>query len=66
MALSTCSSETSSPNSMLLCASPEGIIGKQLATLCTRQSNSTGLSTSIISLIASSSSLGFSARMPTP
>ena len=50
---------------MSLCARPDGIIGKQLASAATRQSNSTGFLTAIISAMASSSSCGFSARKPT-
>ena len=54
-----------SPSSISLWALPDGIIGKQFSFWSTTQSKITGLSTSIISLIASSSSAGFSQRMPT-
>ena len=65
IAASISASGTSSPSSISLCALPDGIIGKQLARLATRQSKITGRSTLIISLMAASSSAGFSARMPT-
>ena len=54
-----------SPRIISLCARPDGIIGKQFSFGSTTQSNSTGLSTSIISLMAWSRSPGFSQRMPT-
>src|SRR5699024_10633106 len=41
-----------SPRIISLCARPYGIIGKQFSFGSTTQSNSTGLSTSIISLMA--------------
>ena len=63
-AFSTSSSETSSPSSISLCALPDGIIGKQLASAATRQSKMTGPLVSIIARIASSSSAGSSQRMP--
>src|SRR5262245_2970338 len=53
-----------SPSNISLCARPEGIIGKQFSLGSTTQSNSTGLSTVIISLMARSRSPGFSQRMP--
>src|SRR5215467_1155997 len=53
-----------SPRSISLCARPDGIIGKQFSLGSTTQSNSTGLSTAIISLIARSRSAGFWQRMP--
>src|SRR5690606_41076497 len=64
MALATASSVASSGRIISLCAFPDGIIGKQLASVATRQSNRTGLSTAIISLMQSSSSSGLSQRMP--
>src|SRR5262245_63875797 len=64
MAFSRSSSVKSSPISIWLWASPLGIIGKQLTCLSTRQSKITGRLTAIISRMASSSSDGFSARMP--
>src|SRR6185437_15828046 len=53
-----------SPRIISLCARPDGIIGKQFSFGSTTQSNSTGLSTSIISVMAWSRSPGFSQRMP--
>src|SRR5437764_14215797 len=55
-----------SPSSISLWALPDGIIGKQFSVWSTMQSKMTGLSTSIISLMAWSRSPGFSQRMPTP
>src|SRR5262245_53474268 len=53
-----------SPRSISLCARPDGIIGKQFSLGSTTQSNSTGLSTSLVSLIARSRSPGFTQRIP--
>ena len=64
MALATASSEASSGSSMSLCALPEGIIGKQLASAATRQSKITGPLVSTILVMASSRSAGLSQRMP--
>src|SRR5262249_8509403 len=52
-----------SPSSISLWARPDGIIGKQFSAGSTTQSKMTGFLTSIISLIASSSSPGLSQRM---
>src|SRR5262245_6914902 len=54
-----------SPKSISLWARPDGIIGKQFSFGSTTQSKITAFFTSIISLIAASSSSGFSQRMPT-
>src|SRR5262249_34587449 len=59
------SSSACSGNSISLCALPEGIIGKQFSSAATRQSNSTGRLTEIISLIAPSRSEGLMALNPT-
>ena len=64
MALATASSVASSGSNISLCALPDGIIGKQLASAATRQSKITGFFTAIIAAIASSSSPGLSQRMP--
>src|SRR5437868_3159586 len=48
IARSTSSSLISSPSSISLCALPDGIIGKQLASAATRQSKNTGPLVSII------------------
>src|SRR3981189_342660 len=52
------SSLASAGRSISLCALPDGIIGKQFSSAATRQSNSTGFFTLIISLIAPSRSPG--------
>src|SRR5947209_8465980 len=59
------SSLASAGSSISLCALPEGIIGKQFSSAATRQSNSTGRLTLIISLIAPSRSPGLVACRPT-
>src|SRR5215831_8819219 len=68
IALLICSSLTSSPSSISLCALPEGIMGKQLARAATRQSKSTGLSAGALSMakIAWSRSAGLLHIMPMP
>ena len=58
-AVAVASSVASTGSSISLCALPEGIIGKQFSSAATRQSNSTGRLTLIISLIAPSRSPGF-------
>src|SRR5262249_3618593 len=63
-AFAVASSLASAGNSISLCALPDGIIGKQFSSAATRQSNSTGFLTLIISLIASSRSPGLIAWMP--
>src|SRR5690242_9877762 len=64
-AAAVASSLASAGNSISLCALPDGIIGKQFSSAATRQSNSTGFLTLIISLIAPSRSEGFVACKPT-
>src|SRR5690242_4357396 len=56
----------SAGSSISLWALPEGIIGKQFSSAATRQSNSTGFFTEIISLIAPSRSPGLLTCRPTP
>src|SRR5277367_2481748 len=64
-AAAVASSLASAGNSISLCALPDGIIGKQFSSAATRQSNSTGRLTEIISLIAPSRSPGLIACRPT-
>src|ERR1700733_6251947 len=59
------SSVACSGNNISLCALPEGIIGKQFSSAATRQSNSTGRLTLIISFMAPSRSDGLCTWMPT-
>src|SRR4051794_8726682 len=59
------SSLASAGSSISLCALPDGIIGKQFSSAATRQSNSTGRLTLIISLSAPSRSPGLIACRPT-
>src|SRR5262249_53759135 len=64
-AAAVASSLACSGSSISLCALPDGIIGKQFSSAATRQSNSTGRFTEIISLIAPSGTEGLIAQMPT-
>src|SRR5258705_2714337 len=64
-AAAVASSVASTGNSISLCALPDGIIGKQFSSAATRQSNSTGRLTLIISLSAPSRSPGLIACRPT-
>src|SRR5205814_10163272 len=64
-AVAVASAVACSGNSISLWALPEGIIGKQFSSAATRQSNSTGRLTLIISLIAPSRSPGLIACRPT-